>query len=335
MSAGITKTDGMAYVGRNPWHNLGTYVGDEAITAAEAIEAARLDWRVETQDIYLRQFGPSYNSGISQIEGYRAIVRQDTHATLAIMRDSYVPFQNVDAFKMMDAIVGAGDAIYHTVGSLHGGRRIWLLVRLNGDYKLDNGEKLDSFILLDTSHDGSTALRMRLTPVRVVCSNTLASATGKKAAFYARHTTGLIDRVKQARDLLGMNQVFMDRFLEQCNHIAEQAFSTSEMATLTYKLLKLNDDKSIPDQHGIKAAAANAMMESFHSGAGNYGETKWDAFNAITDYLDYSRASREIASVGSVEDGAVASRLQNSWFGTGQALRETAWNLLQAEKITA
>ena len=57
MPSGITDTDGMAYVGRKPWHGLGTYVEGQAMTAAQAIEAAELDWEVGLKKVYVRNRG--------------------------------------------------------------------------------------------------------------------------------------------------------------------------------------------------------------------------------------------------------------------------------------
>jgi len=331
MAAGITETDGMAYVGRRPWHGLGTYVEGRAMTAAQAIEAASLDWEVVTEPVYR---GPVYRGGIAfhnVIEGKRAIVRQDTDEVFGIMSDGYTPVQNRTCFDAINAVVGSGDATFHTVGSLFGGRRVWMLCKLQGDYRLDNGEKLESFILLDNSHDGTAALRMRLTPVRVVCSNTLGAATSSRAAFAARHTSGIMGRVNEARDLLGLNAAYMARLMESANRIAEQAWSHDQMKAMTYTLLDLEPDVAIDRQHGIKAPAASKMLDLFYLGQGNRGETRWDALNAVTEYLDYSKGSRAIDSLDATDDKAVSRRLQNSWLGSGgETMRAQAWSILGA-----
>ena len=190
MPAGITSADGMAYVGRRPWHGLGTFVEGQAMTAEQAIGAAGLDWKVLTEPVYRDVQTDSWRPGdFRAIEGKRAIVRQDTDEVFGVMSDGYTPIQNRTAFDVIDAVVGSGAAALHTVGALLGGRRVWMLCKLQGDYRLDNGEKLESFILLDNSHDGTAALRMRLTAVRVVCSNTLGAATSSSAAFSARPAT--------------------------------------------------------------------------------------------------------------------------------------------------
>ena len=176
---------------------------------------------------------------------------------------------------------------------------------------------------------------MRLTSVRVVCSNTLGAATSSRAAFAARHTSGIMERVHEARDLLGLNDAYMARLIEDANRIAEQAWSHAEMTDMTYKLLGLEDDVAIDMQHGIKAPAASKMLDLFYMGQGNRGETRWDALNAVTEYLDYSKGSRSIDSLGSTEDAVVSRRLQNSWLGSGgKEMRAKAWSILNTVPVS-
>lgn len=340
MAHGITATDGMAYVGRVPWHGLGVQIDSKAMTAAEAIEAAGLDWLVSTTPIYTKS--STFQSGTApwqdQIDSYNritgkmAVVREDTGDILGMVSEKYKCVQNTECFKFFDSIVGAGEAVYQTVGSLFEGRKVWILAHMgNGEYKLDNGDLIESYVLLDTSHDGSSALRMRHTPVRVVCANTLGAALTNEAQFYARHTAGIAGRVSEARDVLGLNKVYMERFMAECNQIADKAFSSQQMERFTYKMLKLDPDKDINLQHGISAVAGEKMIELFHTGLGNKGETRWDAFNAVTEFADFYKGSRAIDSIGSTDDDVVAKRLQSSWFGEGQGMRGKAWNILRLE----
>ena len=138
-------------------------------------------------------------------------------------------------------------------------------------------------------------------------------------------------RANEARDLLGLRDVYMQRLMEDANRIAEQAWSHAQMRSLTYDLLDLEPDKSIDMQHGIKSLAASNMLDLFYLGAGNRGETRWDALNAVTEYLDYSKGGRAIDSLGSTEDAVVSRRLQNSWLGGGgERMRARAWSILKS-----
>ena len=335
MPSGITQRDSMAYVGRQPWHNLGTYVEGDAMTAEQAIESASLDWDVATVPVARPVWAGGDFSDFSrptweEIPNRKAVIRTDTQEIFELVSDKYQPIQNAEAFKFFDAIVGTGDAVYHTVGSLFGGRRVWILAKINGQYTLDNGEKLESYILLDNSHDGNSSLRMRLTAVRVVCANTLSSATSSKAQFSARHTSGILDKVSEARDLLGLNEAYMQRFMEQCNSVASEAFDSEQMERLIYKTLNLNPTKNPQDQRSAsKRVGADLLDSLYQSGTGNSGRTRWDAFNAVTEYLDYHKGGRTVESIGSEDDATVSKRLNSSWFGKGQSLRGKVWDILQ------
>jgi hypothetical protein len=121
----------------------------------------------------------------------------------------------------------------------------------------------------------------------------------------------------------------MARLIEDANRIAEQAWSHDQMKDMTYKLLDLDDDVAIDQQHGIKAPAASKMLDLFYMGQGNQGRSKWDALNAVTEYLDYSKGGRAIDSLDSTDDAVVSRRLQNSWLGSGgEQMRSQAWSIL-------
>lgn len=328
MPAGITVTDAMAYVGRKPWHNLGTHVEGEAMTALQAMEAANLNWEVQTQPVYaeLNQYG---SQSMTEIPDKKAVVRMDTQTVFTVVGNQYTPIQNSESFGFFDELVGDGDAVYHTVGSLFGGKKVWILAKINGSYKLDNGEDLESFILLDNSHDGSTSFKMRLTPVRVVCSNTLAVATASTASFTSRHTSGIKTKVSEARDLLGLNAVYMERFMEQCNEIASEAWDREYMNKLSYKLIAPDWSKEKgPNLSGTRQAAIQSMNSLYSNGVGNKGETRWDAFNAVTEFVDYHKGGRALDSFGATDEVTVSNRLSSAWFWDSAKMRDRAFDIL-------
>jgi len=101
------------------------------------------------------------------------------------------------------------------------------------------------------------------------------------------------------------------------------------MKDMTYKLLDLEPDVAIDRQYGVKAPAASKMLDLFYLGQGNNGKTRWDALNAVTEYLDYSKGGRAIDSLDSTDDKVVSGRLQNSWLGGGgEVMRMKAWSIL-------
>ena len=329
MPAGITETDSMAYVGQKPWHDLGVKVEGDAMTAAEAIEATGMDWEVSLRPVYL--------SDKTKLEA-QAVYRQDTKEVLAVVGRRYTPVQNTDRFNLFDSVIGTGEAKYDTVGTLQGGRKVWMLAKFANGVELDNGEKIDSYMLLTDSNDGSSALMMRWCDIRVVCQNTFEMAkrdTGDQKLglerFYARHTSGIMGQANRARDILQLQNNYRQILADEINQLVDTAWSDDDMERLTYTVLKLNPEKGIADQNGIRQANGETMMNLFKGGVGNKGETAWDAYNAVTEFTShYKGHGRSVDTVGATDESVVDNRLYNNWFGHGRALRNKTWEILKA-----
>lgn len=145
-----------------PWHGLGTIVA-EAPDSGEALILAGLDWKVVQKKIY--------TGDRKLIHGYRANVRDTDGQLLGVVSDRYRVVQNEDAFAFTDALLGEG-VRYETAGSLQSGRRVWMLAKLPNEYII-LGEQVSPYLVFSNTHDGSGAIKVAMTPVRVVCSNTL------------------------------------------------------------------------------------------------------------------------------------------------------------------
>ena len=171
MAHNLATTNGktaMMYVGEVPWHRLGTKL-DQPATAREAITAAGLDYRVELK--------PLKTDDGNDVPTRKATVRTDTNQVLGVVGNGYVPVQNFQAFGFLDAVVADGGLRYHTAGALGRGEKIWMLAKLPGQIQVKNSADIvDKFLLLSNAHDGSAALRVYFTPIRVVCQNTLSLA---------------------------------------------------------------------------------------------------------------------------------------------------------------
>ena len=181
------------FVTRVPaWHNMGTVV-KESPTSEGAIRLAGLDWKVEQKPIYLADGTP--------INGNYANVRSSDGKPLGIVGDRYKVVQNIDAFAFTDALLGEG-VKYETAGSLKEGKIVWLLAKMPEPFDL-LGDKVDPYLVFTNTHDGSGAVRVTLTNVRIVCWNTLnAAMRGAKRVWSARHTGSVTSRLDDARETL-------------------------------------------------------------------------------------------------------------------------------------
>ena len=335
MSAGLTEKDEMMYVREVPWHRQGVKL-DNPATAQEAIESAKLGWNVVRKPVYT--FNPDFG-GYSYVPNKKAIVREDTDQVFSIMGDGYVPTQNTEAFDLFDSVVAQGEAVYHTAGSLQGGAKVWILAKLPEDIKIIPNDPIQPYILLSNSHDGSSALKMALTPIRVVCANTLTAAlrAAGERVFYARHTKNILNRANEARDVLGLANAHFELFAKQIDELVQTRLNATDYFR---ELFDVPDPDLLDDPKKIdyrKVEACNLAIEAYNNPTNRIGGmqgTAWAAFNAVTYYIDHERRVRGVQSnemtlkgVREDQDLVTEKRLKASWFGAGVDLRQRAWDL--------
>lgn len=332
MPAEVTiKQDGTAemfYAGNVPWHGLGTQVEKE-LTAEQAIAAAGLDWEVSTQAVYINQG----NSKV-RIPNKAAVVRQDTGDVFNVLGDGWTPVQNRDAFQFFDGVVGSGEAIYHTAGSLRGGRVVWILAKLPDDLKITDADLYQKYILLCNGHDGSRAFQMRVTPVRVVCNNTLTFALERSSdRFWASHTQGVMNRITTARDTLGLADAQFQLMMRGLERMADHQLAEAELQQkLRYilELPELRPGKEADPLKGSPKYAMDTLLTLYHHDPrcnmpGTEG-TSYSLLQATTAYVDHIRpVGGKLDTAGSAE--VQGERLYQSWFASGKGMKERAWKI--------
>ena len=281
------------------WHNLGT-VFQEEVNTQQMLELAHLDnWNVRLEDVAIPENFESDKS-------YSFVTRTNPfdktkNDVLGVVGERYVPLQNEDLFSFGDNLLDGGGR-WETAGSIKGGRQVFGSIALNNSITLDpNGiaDKIDNYLLINTSHDGSVAIQASITPVRVVCANTLNLALtafkGKKASkqsFKIRHTQTADGRIAQARQALGLANQYIDEFSVIANEMISKEITKAQfdkIVELAYPAPE-KDSKGSFKKHDSKVDLLNAIY------VGDYNNTisgtAWGAYNALTERLDWYRNSR-------------------------------------------
>ena len=317
--ATIDGRTSMMYCGDVPWHGIGQAVAGPA-TARETIVAAGLDYEVRLAELQTRDGLP--------VPARKAVVRTDTDDVLGVVGNSYAPVQNRQAFGFLDAVAAEGGIRYHTAGALRRGERIWLLGKLPGQIRVKGSDDLtEKFVLLSNSHDGSSALRVFFTPIRVVCANTLAMADrgGKGEGISIRHQGNLATKVQEAQQVLGLARRYYDDLEDRIDFLAGHHPTAAQLGRYFEALY--------PDPaEGNGSRARNvrdALYNLFERGKGQeipaVRHSTWAAFNAVTEYIDHHRSSR-----GTGEHERGSNRLESAWFGSGNRLKGRAFDLALA-----
>ena len=283
----------MMYAGKPPWHGLGTQLVGPA-TSAEAIMAAGLDWNVRKVPLFA--IG---GTGSAHVPQYLGVVPEDRWGkpdcpVFGIVGKDYHPLQNVEAFEFFDSIVGQKAAMYHTAGALGKGEHVWILAKLPGVMVVTDSDLLDKYVLLSTGHDGRTCVRVILTPVRVVCQNTLTLAlkSGEEIAR-AYHTRSMDRQLDSARQKVQALMKGFDDMQAAFRAMAKRKMSESAAKAYVDGVFPIPADvadRKVPDW--IIEDRANCV-HLFRAGLGNDDpsarETLWAAYNGITEYVDHWR----------------------------------------------
>jgi len=310
------RSDGrasMMYVGDAPWHGLGVKLPKLA-TSAEAIEAAGLDYQVDKKPMFTRGTGKSR----VEVPDHFCTVRRDTGHILGVVGSRYTVLPNRDAFTCFDALVGEGEAIFETAGALGKGETIWLLAKLPGYIRIGRHDEVKKYLLLTNSHDGSSMVRTKLTPVRVVCNNTLSSALeGAEQEVRIRHTPSAVDRLQEAHKLLGLtNQLYQE--LEMIfNRMSVKRITERQLIAFVKTLIPDNEEASFKTRtENIRSK----ILELNETGAGSEFSrgSLWGAVNAVSEFTDHVQNSKD-----------PMKRLNSVWFGGGERLKIKAFQLAQ------
>jgi phage/plasmid-like protein (TIGR03299 family) len=312
MAHNLNETNGKVSFAstKTAWHGLGQIV-NEAMTSKQAIELAGLNYLVSKTNAVANIDGK-----IISINDKFVTYRKDTNFPLGIVGARYEVVQNEDAFLFFDSITEAGCAMYETAGALGNGERIFISAKMPDFINIKGTEdNTEVFVLLTSSHDGSGSVVAAITPIRVVCQNTLNAALyGTQNKISIRHTSNVKQNLSNAHKLLGISHKYTEQLNECFNFLAKKNITDAQVKKLVADLFKSEKE----DSSRIKNIQ-KAVFASYNTGIGQADimGTAWGAYNGITHYLDHQR---------SYKDEKV--KFENILFGRTAEVTQKAFNAL-------
>jgi len=312
----------MMCVGEKPWHRLGTVLEQPPATAVEAITAAHLTWRVEKKQLYVGEEGRPFS-------GEFAIVREDRwkvgeeEAIFGQVSEDYEPLQNINAFRFFDPMIEKGEAFYESAGALYQGKCVWVMAKLSRDMQVVTDDVVERYLLLTHRHDGTGAIQVKFTPVRVVCQNTLNQALSEGPSFRVAHTKSMYARLDKAAEALAHVLAQSRKVEDAFTGMAEVKLNTDRFEKYLQAVfpdpVKGEDRKLYKRNKARMQRNRDRSRQLWETGRGNelpkVRGTLWAAYNGVAEHADYGLTSARDSKW-----------LDGVWFGESYRIKTVAFN---------
>lgn len=312
----------------DPWHRLGTTLEGEAFTAEQAMTLGHLGgWDVRKVPLSASEIT---TEGVTRMDvpGF-ATVRTNpfTRApeALGVVGSAYHPLQNEEHAEFLNRLADESGAVFDTAGSLRGGRQVFVTMRLPESLKVGGHDRVDLNIAALNSHDGSSAFRLLITPVRVVCANTQAAALREhKASISIRHTRNAKAAVQTAREALGLTFAYAHEFEAEAERMINTTMTDAAFADLTANVFGA-PDRDAPARTKKAARRRNDTLTRLWADASTQAgvrQTAWAGYQSVAEYVDHFAPVRTKGD----EATARATRLLTSDDPT--RIKHKAWEAL-------
>lgn len=277
----------MFYTREKPWHGLGVRV-EEAPTSKQALIMAGLNWQVEQKPIMTEEG--------QVIDGYKANVRDTDQRVLGVVSNRYKVVQNEEAFAFTDALLGEG-VTYETAGSLADGKRTWMLAVLPHKYIIA-GDEITPYLVFMNSHDGSGAIKAAMSPIRVVCQNTLnlALSTAKRS-WSTNHTGDISGKMEDARNTLQLANNYMVELGRGIEQLQRKKLTDKQVMEYIEQFFPVSEDMSIQQRKNMQMLQEDMKIRYFDApDLRHVGKNGYRFINAVSDFATHSRPLRETAN---------------------------------------
>lgn len=278
------NVESMFYTREKPWHGLGVEV-KAAPTSTDALRLSGLDWTVKQEAIFT-------DNG-KEIAGYKANVRSTDRRVLGVVTDRYKVVQNTEAFAFTDELLGNG-VRYETAGSLQEGRRVWLLARLPREYIISR-ERISPYLVFSNTHDGSGAVKVAVTPVRVVCNNTLnlALSTAKRS-WSMVHTGDIKGKIEEAKETLFFAEKYMDELGKEFEQLRDKKMTDAKVAEYIELLLPVENGATGQQVKNIQKLREDMKARYFDApDLKQVGNNAYRFINAVSDFATHANPLRK------------------------------------------
>ena len=298
--------DSMFSVREVPWHGLGEVLDKHPKSVEDALKKSGLNWDVLQRPVKVtvpvvgektKTRTLTLDGREGENEGYFVNLRSDTMEPLGVVTGRYRPVQNVEAFDFLASVFGT-ELHFETAGALMGGRRVWVMLRLPEFIEV-GGDPLGPYAFISNSHDGKSSVTTALTPVRIVCMNTLTAALNRakgldaQRTYTLRHLGDMQSKLAEAREVLQVTVNYYEQFKLLGDKLARTKCSDAKVRAYLDRILPTDGlgDRAIENREEAKS-----LIRQIFKGDGPAGDTTgdspgtfWTLYNAASEFADHCR----------------------------------------------
>ena len=295
---------------RRAWYETQGVTLDNVTSLDVALKLSGLDFEVEKKPVYFNStFGMTNEAGknlppkFTKIEGQFTTVRTDTMQPFGVVTDAYEILQNRDAFDFLDSLVVEG-AKFETAGFFKkNGAASYITMSTEPMTIL--GDEFDPFMMISNGHDGGSAIKVALTPIRAYCRNSAILALKKATSIVTiHHSRKMYDRLVAAKEVLTANTNYLEELKIVAEKLATTPFSEEAFEALAKKLFNPKEEQSEIIQIRNVVQFEKLMKAYREDDLQNFNGTAWKALQAVSDFESHPakfRKSKEVANNGTPE----------------------------------
>ena len=203
---------------------------------------------------------------------------------LHIPKMGYQVISNEKIWDMMEQALKDLDATITSVGTLEGGKKFFISVTIGDSEMVINKDKFKFFINFVTSHDGTIAVVVYDSSLRIVCMNTLrwSMEAAGDVNFRIMHTKNADLAIKNLPDLVNAILKGRAEFKDVMEYLATCKVDNNDALAMAAGYFCMNTGDVELSSRSMNAATEIATL--FSRGIACHGETLYDLANGATEY---------------------------------------------------
>ena len=246
----------------------------------EILNKANLNWNVKSEKV-------TTESGIT-LDGYSALVREDTNVPLSVRSESYYPYQNYELVELLDRVSGLTGLSIHKGGFFGEGQKVFIQLKSN-NLRIGN-DRVEGYLTGINSFDGTTSLAFGPSNITISCQNKFFAAF-REMQSKVRHTKNMVVKIdeicKRLEGILDEEKIVFDNILK----LSETRFDDIIKDKVTRELFGINKDVDLKDMEAISGVTRNKLSRFYVDLNGELqgkGDNLWGLFSGITKYTTHS-----------------------------------------------